>query len=233
MLQLRSRTKLSGGDHGWLKARHHFTVDGSRPEHGALGCLVVWNDDEIAPRTGFPAHGHRDMEIVTFVRQGVVLHEDDSGGQGQLLAGQVQAMSAGLGIRHAELSGSDDVLKIFQIWLLPRQIGVEPRWATRGFPKEASQGQLQVLASGMAADADSGALLLNADARLLGGTLAAGSRMQYPLKSTRFGYLVPARGSVLVNGLRVEELDGVAIVGEEGMVIEAIDQAEVVLVDAG
>jgi quercetin 2,3-dioxygenase len=230
-LQLRPWDTLGGGDHGWLKARHHFAVDGrGNPAHTRLGSLIVWNDDEIAPHSGFPLHAHRDMEIVTFVREGVLHHEDNSGGRGEIRAGSVQAFSAGRGIRHSEFNDSDAPLRLFQIWLLPRRRGIEPRWASRPFADAQRAGRLLPLASGFADDRD--ALRIDADARVLGATFAAGEEISYPLPSTRFAYLVPARGKVLVNGQPVGERDGIAIAGESAIVIKAIEAAEIVLVDA-
>src|SRR5258707_13597458 len=136
MLQLRSKETLDQRDLGWLKARHHFigSADGN-PENRSLGSLVVWNDDEIAPGTGFGRHFHVDMEIVTYVRQGAVTHEDSTGKVGRTVAGDVQVMSAGTGISHSEHNRGEYALKLFQIWLLPRQPGGTPRWDRRKFPK--------------------------------------------------------------------------------------------------
>jgi redox-sensitive bicupin YhaK (pirin superfamily) len=232
MLQLRAWKVLSGGDHGWLKARHHFVFNGEgNPAHSPLGSLVIWNDDEVAARSGFPMHGHRDMEIVTYVREGVLRHEDDAGGGGVITAGNVQAISAGRGVRHAEYNPGDEVLKIFQIWLKPRRRGFDPRWASKSFPGSRHAGVLVPLASGFPEDAH--ALQIDADARVLGATLEAGQHIDYPLLRTRFGYLVPARGSVTVNGQRVGQRDGLAIREESGILIAATEDAEIVFVDAG
>ena len=231
MLQLRTWDTLGGGDRGWLKARHHFAVDSQgNPAHSRLGSLVVWNDDEIAPRSGFPLHGHRDMEIVTYVREGVLHHEDNSGGRGEIRAGNVQAFSAGRGIRHSEFNGGDAPLRLFQIWLLPRRRGIEPHWATKSFADAQRAGRLVTLASGFPEDED--ALQIDAAARVLGATLEAGQNIEYTLPSTQYGYLVPARGRVLVNNQHVGERDGIAILCQTRIVITALETAEVILVDA-
>lgn len=231
MLQLRRFETLSGGDHHWLKTRHHFAVDpNGDPAHRPLGSLIVWNDDEVAPRTGFPMHPHRDMEIITYVREGLVRHQDTTGAQGVITAGNVQAFSAGTGIRHAEYNPGDAPLKIFQIWLRPRHRGNTPHWANKTFPKLDRAGQLVPLASGFPGDQD--AVPINADARVLGATLKPGQRIDYLLSPNRYAYLVPARGSLEVNGLFVRPRDGVAISEETVISIEAKDQAEIVLVDA-
>src|SRR4029077_18935693 len=172
MLQVRSRETLDHGDLGWLKACHHFVVsaDGNKA-NSALGALVVWNDDEIAPGMGFGRHSHADMEIVTYVRQGAVTHEDSAGNLGRTVAGDVQVMSAGTGISHSEYNRDDGPLKLFQIWLRPRQQGGTPRWDTRKFPKADRAGRLIELASGNPENAE--ALMIRADARVLGATLLA------------------------------------------------------------
>jgi quercetin 2,3-dioxygenase len=231
MLQLRTQETLDGGDLGWLKARHHFVVsaDGN-PANRPLGALVVWNDDEIAPGTGFGRHPHADMEIVTYVRQGVVTHEDSTGNIGRTLAGDVQVISAGTGITHSERNGGEVPLKLFQIWLLPRQRGGTPRWDTRQFPKADRSGRLIALASGEPQDAE--ALQIRADARVLGATLLAGTMVTHALGRFRHSYLAPAQGVVLVNGQRVVVGDGIAVVDEPKLNITAEEDAEFILVDA-
>ena len=230
MLQLRGVDALGGGPHDWLKARHHFAVDSQgNPAHARLGNLVVWNDDDIAPHSGFPRHGHRDMEIVTYVREGVLQHEDSSGGWGEISAGNVQAITAGRGIWHSEYNDTDARLRIFQIWLLPRRLGLDPYWATKPFADMQRAGRFVPLASGFPDDPD--ALRIETDARVLGATLEAGQRIAYPLPPTRYGYLVPARGRVMVNDQEVGERDGIAIAGEPGIAITALEPAEIMLVD--
>jgi quercetin 2,3-dioxygenase len=231
MLQLRTWDSLGGGNRDWLKARHHFAIDSQgNPEHARLGSLIVWNDDEIAPHGGFPMHAHRDMEIVTYVREGVLNHEDNAGGRGEIRAGNVQALSAGRGIRHSEYNDSDAPLRLFQIWLLPRRRGIDPRWASKPFTEACRAGCLVPLASGFPEDED--ALPIDADARVLGATVETGQRIAYALPPTRYGYLVPTRGRVLVNHRHVGERDGIAIMGESGIFIKALETAEIILVDA-
>lgn len=230
MLEHRLKADLGGGDYGWLKARHHFmaTADGN-PAHRPLGPLVIWNDDEIAPGTGFPMHGHENMEIVSYVLEGAVSHRDSVGGQGRTEAGDVQAMSAGTGIRHEERNAGSVPLRLFQIWLRPRENGGRPNWGSRPFPKSDRAGQWVVLASGMPGDEN--ALPIRANARVLGATLKAGQSLSQCCSDTRQGYLVPVLGAVRVNGERVEAGDGVAMTRESLLVVEAIDDTEVVLVE--
>ncbi|WP_312496094.1 pirin family protein [Pseudomonas cremoris] len=228
MLEHRLKADLGGADYGWLNARHHFTVTaGGNPAHRPLGPLVVWNDDLIAPDSGFPIHGHENMEIVSYVLEGAVTHRDSAGGQGRTEAGDVQVMSAGTGIRHEERNAEDVPLRLFQIWLRPRENGGLPRWGSRPFPKADRTGQWAVLASGMPSDQD--ALPIRADARVLGATLKARQRLNYSMAGQ--GYLVPTLGAVKVNQARVEAGDGLAITLESRLVVEAIDDTEVILVE--
>jgi quercetin 2,3-dioxygenase len=231
MLQLRSRETLDHGDHGWLKARHHFVVSTKgNLAHGPLGPLVVWNDDEISPGTGFGRHSHADMEIITYVRQGAVTHEDSAGNVGRTVAGDVQVMSAGTGISHSEHNHGEEPLRLFQIWVLPRRRGGAPRWDSRGFPKADRAGRLIVLASGEPKDSE--ALPIRADARVLGATLLAGTAITHALERFRHAYLAPAQGVIFVNGQRVVVGDGIAVIDEPALTITAEEDAEFILVTA-
>jgi redox-sensitive bicupin YhaK (pirin superfamily) len=231
MIDLRPFDKLGGADHGWLKAKHHFSF-GSHydPKNMGHGSLRVWNDDEIAPNTGFPAHPHSNMEIITYVREGAITHQDSLGNTGRTEAGDVQAMSAGSGIRHSEYNLEASTTRIFQIWIEPTQMGGQPCWGAKPFPKADRSGQFVTIASGFKDDA--GALPIRADARVLATTLKAGETAQYPLGSSRNGYLVPAAGAIEINGIRVNARDGVAIRDEANVTIKALEDSELVLVDA-
>jgi redox-sensitive bicupin YhaK (pirin superfamily) len=233
LIQIRTKETLDGGDFGWLKARHHFVVtpSGNR-ENRPLGSLIVWNDDEIASKSGFPMHQHRDMEIITYVREGRMEHRDDQGNQGSLAAGDVQVMSAGTGITHSESSVGSSTGKVFQIWILPRENGGKPEWGIKPFPKSGpEEGRLVTLASGFDDDAD--ALPIRADARVLGATLRAGQNVKYDLAADRYAYLVATRGNLNLNGVLLLERDGAAIEHETELRIEALNDVELVLVDAG
>ncbi|RAR62535.1 hypothetical protein C7401_106212 [Paraburkholderia unamae] len=232
MLEHRRWALLDGADYGWLRAKYHFAVSAQGNDaHRALGPLIVWNDDEIAVGRGFPMHGHRDMEIVTYVRQGVLGHRDTLGSEGTIRAGDVQVMSAGTGIRHAEVNQGDEPLKVYQIWLRPREAGGKPAWDTKLFPAHDRSGRFVVLASGFHGDA--GALPIQADARLLGATLEAGERLRHALPISHRAYLVVASGRIEVNGERMDALDGVAISNTQALEISAIEDSELVMVDAG
>ena len=223
--------RLGGADHGWLKARHHFSFASYHdPENMNWGGLRVWNDDEIASRSGFPPHPHADMEIITYVREGAITHQDSLGNQGRTVAGDVQVMSAGTGVRHAEYNLEAETTRIFQIWIEPTERGGAPSWGARPFPKEDRAGRFVPLASGLPGDGD--ALPIRTNARVLGATLKAGDQITYDLDPSRHAYLVPALGSVEVNGVSLATRDGAAITGETAITIRALEDAELVMVDA-
>ena len=229
MIQVRPFGELGAFRNEWLNAKHHFSFGSYHdPKHVGFGRLRVWNDDEVAAGTGFDPHPHREMEIVTYIRQGAITHRDNLGNEGRTEAGDVQVMHAGTGIVHAEYNLEKTPTRLFQIWIQPDRHGAAPGWATRQFPRE---GGLSVLASGRAQDADSEALPLNADAALLAGTLAAGETARLTLAPGRGVYLVPATGSVEVNGVAVGARDGAAINGETELTITAKETTELVLVD--
>jgi redox-sensitive bicupin YhaK (pirin superfamily) len=228
MIEHRPLATLGGGNHGWLKARHHFAFAGvGNPKHRAIGSLHVWNDDSIAPHSGFPLHAHRDVEIVTYVRDGAITHEDSLGNKGRTEAGSVQVMSAGRGIRHSEFNAEDEQTRIFQIWLTTRTPGSDPRWASARFPRDARGGRLAVLASGNGAP---GSLPIDADADVLGATLRQGETITHALNHGAKAYLVPAVGRVLLNGIEVAAGDGAAVEDESQLEITSLDDTQIVLV---
>ncbi|WP_205479245.1 pirin family protein [Sphingomonas arenae] len=229
MIDIRPFSTLGHADHGWLDARHHFSfANYYDPARMGWGRIRVWNDDRIAARSGFPPHPHRDMEIVTYVRTGAITHQDSMGNKGRTAAGDVQVMSAGTGVTHAEYNLEDEETTLFQIWIETDRPAAKPGWGAMPFPKEARNGAFQLLASG---DANDGALTINADARILGATLPAGESIALEVTPDRHLYLVPS-ARVRVNGVTANARDGVAITGENGLRIEAEEDAELVLVDA-
>jgi redox-sensitive bicupin YhaK (pirin superfamily) len=231
MIERRPFNELGGEDHGWLKAKHHFSFgEYENAARMGWGSLRVWNDDEIAPNTGFPRHPHANMEIITYVREGAVTHKDSLGNEGRTEAGDVQVMSAGSGIRHAEYNLEQKPTRIFQIWITPSSIGGSPAWGSQPFPKVDHSGRFVTLASGF--DNDSDALPIRARARVLGATLKAGESVEYGLGERRHGYLVPASGAVEVNGVRIDARDGAAINDVAVVRITAIEDSELVMVDA-
>lgn len=230
MIELRPFAGIGSANHGWLDAHHHFSfADYYAPSRMHWGNLRVWNDDTIAAKSGFPPHPHRDMEIITYVRTGAITHRDSLGNQGRTAAGDVQVMSAGTGITHAEYNLEDETTTLFQIWIMPTRQGEQPSWGARQFPKGDRSGQLVVLASGYADDAE--ALPIRTEARLVAGTLRAGESVDYTLGTERKGYLVPATGRIAVNGVEANARDGIAIADVETITITALEESEVVLVD--
>ncbi len=230
MIEIRPRADLGAAQHGWLDARHHFSfADYHDPAHMHWGHLRVWNDDRIAPHSGFPTHPHRDMEIITYVRKGAITHEDSLGNRGRTVAGDVQVMSAGTGIAHSEYNLEDEHSELFQIWIYPDQTGLPPAWGTRPFPAGDRAGRFVALASGMPGDGD--ALPIRADARLCAATLSAGQVAEYEIAAGRRVYLVPASGLLEIDGRQAAAGDGVAVRDETRLRITALQDTEVVLVD--
>jgi redox-sensitive bicupin YhaK (pirin superfamily) len=229
MIDIRPFKSLGHADHGWLDARHHFSFSNYHdPERMGWGAIRVWNDDKIAAKSGFPPHPHRDMEIITYVRTGAITHQDSMGNKGRTAAGDVQVMSAGTGVTHAEYNLEDEETTLFQIWVETDKPGAEPAWGAMPFPKEDRAGSFQLLASG---NADDGALSINADARVLGATVNQGASIDYETGESRHVYLVPS-GKVRVNGAEANARDGIAITAEKRITIEADEDVELVLVDA-
>ncbi len=234
MIDKRPYDKLGGANHGWLNAKHHFSFASYYdPAKMGWGSIRVWNDDEIAPQSGFPPHPHDNMEIITYVREGAITHEDSLGNKGRTEAGDVQVMSAGTGIRHAEYNVENVPTTLFQIWVLPSERGHAPSWGAKPFPKTDRAGKFVPLASGF--DNDGDALKIHTPARLLGATLLKDQAETYSPVDTgaaRYLYLVVAKGRVAVNGVELDTRDGAAIKDEAELRITALEDAEVVLLDA-
>jgi redox-sensitive bicupin YhaK (pirin superfamily) len=226
--------KLGRMNIDWLNSRFHFNFSGvAAPMGFGFGPLRVWNDDEIAAQSGFPMHGHRDMEIITYVTKGAISHEDSLGNKGRTPAGDVQVMSAGTGIMHSEYNAEDEMTHLFQIWIEPRQAKLKPRWDQAQFPKGDRANRLVSLASGEDAvlKANPGTLLIHQDATLYGALIEKGAAVTYAQKLDRMGYLVVADGSVTLNGATLKTRDGAAVAGDEPLEISAPDGAEILLFD--
>ncbi|GMM94470.1 pirin family protein [Qipengyuania sp. MTN3-11] len=231
MIDVRPFATLGHADHGWLDARHHFSFASYHdPDRMSWGSIRVWNDDTIAAKSGFPPHPHSDMEIVTFVRTGAITHKDSLGNEGRTAAGDVQVMSAGTGITHAEFNLEDEATTLFQIWIIPDRRGEKPGWGQREFPRASRDGAFEVLASGSPEEDD--ALSIRTDAKVVAATLKAGQTAHWTTGASRHQYLVAPTGRIRVNGVEAAPRDGVAITGEETITVEALDDAEVVMVDA-
>ncbi|EGR1464764.1 pirin family protein [Vibrio cholerae] len=231
MIERRPLSSLGHANHGWLNAYHHFSFASySDPKRNSWGALRVLNDDTIQPGTGFPMHPHSDMEIITYVREGAITHQDNLGNTGKTLAGDVQVMSAGTGIRHSEFNLENHITRIFQIWIIPDQPSGQPSWGAKPFPKGELSGQFITLASGFKEDTE--ALPIRASARVSGATLNTGESVEYRFADVnRLGYLVLAHGRVTVNGISLDAQDGAAISAEQSIVVVAQEPTEFVLID--
>lgn len=229
MIDVRPFDSLGAANHGWLDAHHHFSfANYYDPKRMSWGPIRVWNDDTIAPGTGFPPHPHSDMEIITYVRSGAITHRDSMGNVGRTEAGDVQVMSAASGVRHSEWNAEDEPTTLFQIWIEPNVRGGEPGWGAKKFPKDNSSGKFAVLASGFG---EPDALPIRTDARVMGATLKAGESLTHEVGPGRHAYLVPATGSLDIDGTAVGGRDGAALT-EGSFTIRAVEDAEIVLVDA-
>jgi len=235
MIEPRRFDSLGRVTQDWLDARHHFSFGHYHdPARMGWGKLRVWNDDEIQAGRGFDPHPHRDMEIITYVRQGAITHRDSMGNEGRTGPGDVQVMTAGRGVMHSEHNREDKLTRLFQIWIETGEPGAEPSWGAAKFPKADRAGGFVVLASGKPEDApgsDGGPLPIRQDARVLGATLEAGGQASYALSCDRHAYLVVAEGAVEIDGVRFDTRDGAAITDVDAIAVTALEAAEIVLVD--
>jgi redox-sensitive bicupin YhaK (pirin superfamily) len=230
VIELRPFESLGAFRNDWLAAHYHFSFSGYHdPRRQHWGALRVWNDDTLQPRTGFARHGHRDMEIITYLRRGAITHRDHLGNDGRTVAGDIQVMWAGRGIEHEEQNLEDEITQLFQIWVFPNETGIKPGWETRQFPKGDQSGTLLTLASGRRKD--SGALPIHQDAAILAATLRPGQNVRHEIEPGRFLYLVPAAGLLTVNGKSVKARDGVAVTGENSLDITAVEPSEILIAD--
>ncbi|MET0382590.1 MAG: pirin family protein [Burkholderiaceae bacterium] len=237
MLTLRKAQDRGRADHGWLNSRHSFSfADYHDPAHMGFGNLRVLNDDTIAPGTGFGAHGHRDMEIISYVLDGALAHRDSMGNgiaggaeAGVIVPGDVQRMTAGSGVRHSEYNHSKESATHFlQIWILPERGGIAPSYEQIHVPPERKRGRLALIG---APDGAPGAVTLNADARLFAGLFDGDERQQLPLPAGRLTYVHLARGGLRVNGQPLEAGDALQLRGEETLTLDGGRQAEVLVFD--
>jgi redox-sensitive bicupin YhaK (pirin superfamily) len=216
MRRLRRREERGSFDHGWLETHHTFSFGAYHdPGQMGFGALRVINEDRVAPGTGFGMHGHRDMEIVTIVLSGRLRHRDSLGHEEDLGPGEVQHMSAGTGIRHAELNPSaTEPVHLYQVWIEPARAGAAPRYGQAVFPSEGRDGRWQVVAS---PDGAEGSLEMGQDARVLLADVAPGRVVEHPIGAGRRAWLQVLSGSVEADGLALEAGDGLAVEGEAGL----------------
>ncbi|MBK1669376.1 hypothetical protein CKO28_15160 [Rhodovibrio sodomensis] len=230
MIEHRPFSSLGRFELDWLSARYHFSFGQYHdPNRMGVGPLRVWNDDAVQPHSGFDPHGHRDMEIITYIRRGAITHEDNLGNQGRTPAGDVQVMTAGKGVIHAEYNREPEVTQLFQIWIQPSARRLQPAWDQRAFPAQDRAGRLVPLASGRGGHDE--ALPIHQDAALFGATLSAGQTVRHALGRTRQGYLVPSTGQIAVNGVTLDARDGAVISAEDEIEIAALADSELLLAD--
>ena len=230
MIRKRPAEERGHANHGWLEARHTFSFAAYHdPAQMGFRTLRVLNDDRVAPATGFGTHGHRDMEIITWVLEGELAHKDSMGNGSTLKPGVAQRMSAGTGVRHSEFNASEtDGLRLLQIWILPERGGIEPGWEEIAFPTETRQGQLRLIAAPEPVD---GVLKIHQDASVYVANLDGEDSVTHDLDPGRGAWIQVARGSLTINGERFDEGDGAAIENEAALVFENGDGAEVLLFD--
>ena len=230
MITLRKSGDRGHADHGWLKSIHSFSfADYMDPNHMGVGNLRVINEDRIAPGTGFGTHGHRDMEIVSYVLSGVLGHRDSLGNGAQIVPGDVQRMSAGRGIRHSEFNQAAGMETHFlQIWLLPDERDIEPGYEQKHFEDADKRGRLRLVAS---RDGTDGSITIHADASLYAGLFDGGEAAELPLSIARVGYVHLVRGRLEVNGQVLDAGDAVTLRGEERLVLAKGRAAEVIVFD--
>ncbi|MBA4274147.1 MAG: hypothetical protein C0436_00695 [Alphaproteobacteria bacterium] len=229
MIEIRRHSELGTMQLGWLDAHYHFSFANYHDaKRMGIGPLRVINDDIVKVGGGFDFHPHHDMEIITYVRSGAITHEDSLGNHGATRAGEVQVMSAGTGIVHAEVNHEPVDTTLYQIWIQPRTRGVEPRWEQRVFPTNTGNG-LTLLVSGLAEHKDTDALMIHQDAAVWGGRLHTGQLLTHPLAGS--AYLLVSEGAVRIGEVVVGKGDAVISRGETTLSIEAVNDAELVLID--
>jgi quercetin 2,3-dioxygenase len=230
MIKIRRAAERGSADHGWLKANHTFSfADYHDPNFMGFRSLRVINEDYIAPGGGFPTHGHRDMEIVTYVTQGVLEHKDTLGNTAQIKPGMIQKMSAGSGIRHSEYNASlHETTRLLQIWIEPNEIGIPPNYSERNFESEISSQSLVLVAS---PSGENGSIKLYQDAKIFVGKTIKAATEVYSLGSHRHAWIQVVNGLLKVNGEILHSSDGAAISKEETLRLEVEKGSEFLLFD--
>ncbi len=230
MLQLRKSQERGYADHGWLKSFHTFSfAEYHDPQYMGFGSLRVINEDRILPGSGFGTHGHRDMEIISYVLEGALAHEDNMGNGSTIVPGDVQRMSAGRGVLHSEFNhAKDDVTHFLQIWIEPNVTGIRPSYEQKHFDAASKRGRLRLIASG---DARDGSVLIHQDAAICAALLDGAERVSYQLAPGRKGYVHLARGKANVNGQQLQAGDALMASGVTELVLEKGEQAEAILFD--
>jgi quercetin 2,3-dioxygenase len=230
MIEVRRADDRGFADHGWLKSHHSFSfAEYHDPAHMGFGNLRVINEDRIAPGTGFGTHGHRDMEIVSYVLAGALAHKDSLGNGAAIVPGEVQRMSAGSGVLHSEFNHAKDATTHFlQIWILPSARGITPGYEQKAFSAADKRGRLRLVA---APDGAEGAVTIHADARLHAGLFDGDEQARLALDPARLAYVHVARGAVEVNGQALNAGDALKLAGEPELQLQNGHEAEVLVFD--
>ena len=230
MIDIRRSAERGGGDFGWLKTQHSFSFDTYHdPRFMGFRSLRVINEDWVQAGHGFPLHPHRDMEIITYVLDGAIEHQDSMGNGSIIRPGDGQRMSAGTGVRHSEANASKtEAAHLLQIWILPDRRGHEPGYEQKAFPEAEKRGRLRLIASPNGAD---GSVTIHQDAKLYASLLNPGQAVKHELGKGRYAWLQVARGAVELNGKILNQGDGAAISDEQQLIVKATKDAEVLLFD--
>ena len=230
MINIIKYDDLGGADHGWLKAKHHFSFASyQNPERVHFGPMRVINDDVVSPQKGFASHPHDNMEIITYVRKGAITHKDNMGNVGKTEAGDVQVMSAGTGVVHSEYNFENEDTNLYQIWIFPNKKDVKPRWDAKKFPKEPVKGQLKSLVTGFENDNDQ-TLKIYQDIEILAGNINQGDFVDQVITRNQ-AYVLCSKGKIKINGKEIEKGDGAEITKEKNVKIQASEDAEVLFID--
>ncbi len=218
--------KLGRANHGWLDARHHFSFASyHNPERQQFGVLRVINDDVIKAGAGFETHPHKNMEIITYVREGAITHRDSNGNVGRTVAGDVQVMSAGAGVFHSEFNLESEDTNIYQIWIEPNKLNVEPRWDSYEFPKEPTDNSLMLLVSG---DGDA-PLSIHQDAFIYAGHLMEGTELTHQIQHQ--AYVLVSEGTLELDGCVLSKGDGLEVVALTSIHIKALSNTKILVID--
>lgn len=230
MIAVRRSSERGHANHGWLDSYHTFSfADYHDPEHMGVSVLRVINEDRVQPGAGFPTHGHRDMEILSYVLEGALEHKDSMGNGSIIRPGDVQRMSAGSGVRHSEYNASDkDPVHFLQIWILPKVQGIKPGYEQKRFEPAELDGRLRLVAS---PDGRDGSVTIHQDASLYATKLAGGARVSHTLAPGRTAYVHVARGEVSVNAVRLSAGDGARLENEAAVALADGQAAEVLVFD--
>jgi redox-sensitive bicupin YhaK (pirin superfamily) len=230
MIAIRKSQDRGHADHGWLNTHFTFSfADYYDPKHEQFRTLRVMNDDRVAGGGGFPPHPHRDMEIVTYVLEGALQHQDSMGNGSVIKPGDIQYMSAGTGVTHSEFNASKtDPVHLYQIWMFPEARGLKPAYDQKNFTEAEKRGKLRLLAS---SDGRDGSIKIRQENDLYATVLATGDSVRHELKPERHAYVQVARGSVKLNGKELAEGDGAAISAEKSVELTGVKDAEVLLFD--